>query len=351
MDPDERMIEYSQLQAFEPLSSLSPDRLKELSSRASVDAVRADETIYENSLLGVQAIYLLEGRVDVTLSSDGGTRTQIIAAGSVEARQSLVGFRYSRATTVTDSVVVRVDNEVLDIMLAWEQLAAVETRAAESNSEIDNSKFLNKYHKSFRQIPVANINRLFKLVEPVPYKEGEVVIREGDEGDYFYLVEFGKVSVTRQSDDGGEIELAELGEGASFGEDALLTNNPRNATITMVTDGVLMRLGKDAFLGLLKEPDLDWLSPVDAQAAINAGARWLDVRYPVEYRQARLAQALNIPLQDLSEHKDTLDRRARYVTYCNTGRRSSAAASLLGREGYRVSALRGGIQTLRQPQG
>lgn len=330
---------------LEPLSALSPERLGEVLALATSETVAANQQIIDEAQATAQVVFLLDGEASVTLTGQGGSET--IAAEDHQAERLLVGPRFRSAYARTDCHVLKVDSEVLDIMLAWQQLAEAESREAQNNSEIDNSKFLNKYHKSFRQIPVANIGRMFELVEPVPYRKDEIVIREGDEGDFFYLLEYGSVSVTRKTEAGDEQELAQLGEGTSFGEDALLTSNPRNATITMLTDGVLLRLGKDDFLGLLQEPALEWLSPEAAQSYINDGARWLDVRYWTEFRQSRLMNAINFPLQDLRERAGELDGSMQYVAYCNTGRRSSAAAVMLEQWGIDVAVLTGGMYGLR----
>ena len=53
--------------------------------------------------------------------------------------------------------------------------------------------------------------------------------------------------------------LAELKTGDSFGEEALISESTRNATITMITDGVLMKLAKDTFVELVKKPTLQSL--------------------------------------------------------------------------------------------
>lgn len=346
MDAALSIVEPDAISQLEPLSALSAERLQELLSLSTRETITANQQIYAEANAVELAVSLLNGEASMTLAGQGGSET--IAAGSDEARQSLVGPRFRAAYARTDCTVLRMDSEVLDIMLAWQQLAEAESREAINNSEIDNSKFLNKYHKSFRQIPVANIGRMFALVEPVPYRKGEIVIREGDEGDFFYLLEFGSVRVTRKDESGAEQELARLGEGTSFGEDALLTNNPRNATITMLTDGVLLRLGKEGFLGLLQEPALEWLDPMEAQARVEDGARWLDVRYWTEFRQSRLLDAINFPLQELRERASELDPSLEYITYCNTGRRSSAAAVLLEERGVEVAVLTDGMFGLRQ---
>ena len=71
-----------------------------------------------------------------------------------------------------------------------------------------------------------------------------VVIREGDPGDTFYIVESGAVAVTR----GGQPIRTLYAAGDGFGEIALLRDIPRTATITAVTDTVLLTLGRREFL-------------------------------------------------------------------------------------------------------
>src|SRR5438874_1203583 len=159
---------------------------------------------------------------------------------------------------------------------------------------------------------------------------GEVVIKQGDEGDYFYIIVNGKCAVTREtplSRDG--IKLAELGVGDSFGEEALIAEAKRNATITMMTDGVLMRLNKQDFRELMNEPLLQWVSIEQARAIIARGGRWLDVRLPSEHQTLSIEGAVNVPLYLIRLKLSTLDRNTPYVAYCDTGRRSSAAAYIL----------------------
>ena len=91
------------------------------------------------------------------------------------------------------------------------------------------------------------------------------MIKQGDEGDFFYVITDGRCAVTRETPlnkDG--IKLAELKSGDTFGEEALISEAKRNATVSMLTDGSLMRLGKDHFNKLLNEPMLDWVNYEEA---------------------------------------------------------------------------------------
>ena len=111
-----------------------------------------------------------------------------------------------------------------------------------------------------------------------------MVIKQGDEGDYFYIIVSGKCAVTRETPLSREgIKLAELGVGDTFGEEALIAEAKRNATVTMMTDGVLMRLNKQDFRELMNEPLLQWVNAEQGRKIIERGGRWLDVRLPSEH--------------------------------------------------------------------
>jgi Rhodanese-related sulfurtransferase len=150
--------------------------------------------------------------------------------------------------------------------------------------------------------------------------------------------------VTRESPLNKEgVKLAELSMGDTFGEEALISDAKRNASVTMLTDGVLMRLGKEDFRSLLNEPLLHWVDYAQAKQIIASGGKWLDVRLPSEFDQYHAEGALNIPLYSLRLKMKSLDRETHYVVCCDTGRRSSACAYILSERGYQASVLKGGL--------
>ena len=92
--------------------------------------------------------------------------------------------------------------------------------------------------KAFHRIPPQNIQAIFMRMQRVPFRTGEVVIKQGDEGDYFYVIVSGKCLVTRETPLNKEgIKLAELGIGDTFGEEALIAEAKRNATVTYMEIG------------------------------------------------------------------------------------------------------------------
>ncbi|XP_014246337.1 cAMP-dependent protein kinase type II regulatory subunit-like [Cimex lectularius] len=76
---------------------------------------------------------------------------------------------------------------------------------------------------------------------------GEDVIKEGDEGDYFYVVESGKYKAFVRTDTGGQRQVSTYENNGSFGELALLYSMPRSATVTAVTDGSVWCLDRGTF--------------------------------------------------------------------------------------------------------
>jgi rhodanese-related sulfurtransferase len=184
-------------------------------------------------------------------------------------------------------------------------------------------------------------------MEQVNFKAGDLVIKQGDEGDYFYVVTDGKCVVTRETPLNREgIKLAELEVGDTFGEEALISEATRNATVTMLTDGSLVRLGKDDFQTLMNEPMLHWVEFDQASDIIAQGGKWLDVRLPSEFENFHQPDAINIPLYFIRLKLKALEKDTRYVVCCDTGRRSSAAAYVLGERGFDTFVLKGGLNQL-----
>lgn len=101
-------------------------------------------------------------------------------------------------------------------------------------------------HPIFSGLPVARLEAAARQLVEVPVTPGQVVIRQGDHADRFYLVSDGTLSVTQVGDE-EERELRQLGRGDVFGEIGLLRGVPRTATVTAVTGGVLFALDAAEF--------------------------------------------------------------------------------------------------------
>lgn len=236
---------------------------------------------------------------------------------------------------------------MLDIMLTWDQTGDYHVdEVTLMESEDDTDWMVNILQsKAFRRISPANLQSIFLRMEEVQYKTGESVITQDQPGDYFYILKSGLCQATRKLPKRpGSIKLADLKPGDIFGEEALISDTSRNATLTMVTDGSLMRLSKDDFLALMNEPMLNRLSYEEGiKMAAEKPVTWLDVRLPNEYQQRHIPGSQNLPLVFLRMKMKLLDKDKNYILYCDTGGRSSAAAFLLSLEGFDTYILNNGI--------
>ena len=102
----------------------------------------------------------------------------------------------------------------------------------------------------FDELGSEEIDQLATHLETETYSAGQVVFREGDAGDKFYLVEAGQLAVVNRVN-GKAVEIARRGPGEYVGEIALLMNSPRTSTIISATDATLLSLRREDFLELV----------------------------------------------------------------------------------------------------
>jgi MFS family permease len=104
----------------------------------------------------------------------------------------------------------------------------------------------------FAGVSADRLEAAMRQVVEVPVANGEVVIRQGEPADRFYLIESGAFIVSRTEHDGAAPAiLRRLGPDEAFGEIGLLQRSPRTATVTAESDGVLLALDGEAFLELV----------------------------------------------------------------------------------------------------
>ena len=111
----------------------------------------------------------------------------------------------------------------------------------------------------------------------------------------------------------------------------------------MATDGELMRLTKDDFVELIKQPLLRAVNFEMAVTMVAKGALWLDVRYPDEHRHGTVADSVNIALNMLRVQMNKLNREQIYIVVCDNGARSAVGAFLLIQRGFNAMHLEGGL--------
>jgi CRP-like cAMP-binding protein len=346
MAEEEREASVHVLKTLAPLDGLKRDNLAALAKKVAIRTLPAGRLLFKEGDTDKRTVWVIDGMVEV---SEGSKTVAMIRGGTREARTPLYPTlpRAVNARAVDEISYLSIDSELLDVVITWDQTGTYEVSELQAQMEAqsgDDWMTTLLQTKAFHRIPPANIQAIFLRLQRTPYRAGEVVIKQGDEGDFFYVIVSGKCAVTRETPlnrDG--IKLAELGVGDTFGEEALIAEAKRNATVTMLTDGVLMRLNKDDFHELMNQPLLQWVGADRAREIVSGGGRWLDVRLPSEYQNMAIEGSINIPLYFIRLKLSTLDRNVPYVVYCDTGRRSSAAAYILVERGFDAYVLSGGL--------
>ena len=343
---EEREASVQLLKTLAPLDGLKRDNIAALAKKVTIRKMSAGRPLFKEGDTDKRTLWLVSGMLEI---SEEGRTVAMIRGGTREARTPLYPQLPRRVTARAAEEIsyLSIDSDLLDVMITWDQTGTYEV--AELQAQLDgtgNDDWMTTLlqTKAFHRIPPANIQAIFMRLQRTPFRAGEVVIKQGDEGDYFYVIVNGKCVVTRETPLNREgIKLAELGVGDTFGEEALIAEAKRNATVTMLTDGVLMRLNKQDFRQLMNEPLLQWVSYERAREIIEQGGRWLDVRLPSEHQNLAIEGSLNIPLYFIRLKLSALDRKIPYVVYCDTGRRSSAAAFILVERGFDAYVLTGGL--------
>ncbi len=344
---DERPLEIALLKTFSPLDGLKADNLYALSKKTQIKTMESGRLLFKQGESDRRTYYLVSGTVELRANdrSVGNIR-----AGTPEARTALGPGSPRKFTgrAHTDIEYIMIDSDLLDVLITWDQTGSYEVEELNENKDGISSggdwMTTLLQTKAFHRIPPANIQAIFMRMQRVNLKAGDIVIKQGAEGDFFYVIVSGKVLVTRETPLNKEgLKLAELGAGDSFGEEALIAEAKRNATVTMVTDGSLMRLGKQDFQTLLNEPLLQWVEYDQAKKLVAEGGKWLDVRLPSEFQNFRIEEAINIPLYFIRLRLNALEKKTKYIVCCDTGRRSSAAAYILSERGFEAYVLKGGL--------
>ena len=105
----------------------------------------------------------------------------------------------------------------------------------------------------FSEMDEQEVAGIREIMEEMKFKAGQVIIREGETGDLFYVITEGRVEVIIRDAAGSDVILHEAGPGDFFGELSMLTNEPRSARIHAVEDVTTLALERDEFFNFLRK--------------------------------------------------------------------------------------------------
>ena len=339
------VVDAALFASYVPLNALRPESQADLAKKSKIQIAKAGQYLFKIGEQAQYAIFVMSG--EVNLEDASGKPITKIKGGDENAAHRLAhqSPRKVSARCATEVKFLAVEASLLDVMLTWDQTGSFEVteiKSGDTGGDDWMAKLLQM--KTFQMVPPSNLQGMFLRMQEVQVEPAQVIVKQGDEGDYFYVIMSGRCIVTREQPNQKPVRLAELDTGSCFGEEALISDSKRNATVTMLTRGSLMRLSKADFRNLLNDPLARKLSFADAKKLVDSGkARWLDVRLPSEYQNHSLPGSINIPLYMLRMKLAALATDTTWIACCDTGRRSSVAVFVLTQRGYDTYVLDKGI--------
>jgi rhodanese-related sulfurtransferase len=283
-------------------------------------------------------VVLLEGGLHMLARDRGGEHLAILSVNEAAPEPAIL-------YTIPDGAELRltrfstylvIDGARLDDLLASraeaQSLASLDDQVRERTAALLRAD-------PFKRLTFAEVVRCAESMQAWNATAGEDIVVEGLPGEDFFVIESGRAEVVRRG-----MPVARLGAGATFGEEALLQDVARNATVRMVSDGRLLRLSRGDFDRLLRPGLVSMLDAAGARALLQlGGADIIDCRTEPEWELWRLPRARLIPLGEVRARARGLDPGRTYIVYCRTGRRATAAAFLMRQLGLQAHALEGGI--------
>lgn len=334
-------LTHELLASFSPFNTLTFEYLAKVIEKASLKDFTKGSIIFKRGRELNEVVYLVSGNVDLI---DSLFEVTSVSSEAEVHRVPLNNTSPTQVSAVAKSAVtvLSVERDFLDLIMAWSESGnEANTEAEDGELDIEFTEegdWMSSLLQSpfFNRIPPGNIRQLFVRFKSQKVSADEIVIREGERGEFFYVLESGSATVM---DKQGQI-LAALRPGDYFGEEALVGDTTRNATVKMLTNGKLMCLGKEDFITLLQEPVRHFISYADLQKTPDTNRHQIiDVRLPLERRFQSVPGSRNIPLSQLRKMLPQLDASKVYVVTDDAGRRCDVAAQLLTQAGFETLIL------------
>jgi CRP-like cAMP-binding protein/thioredoxin reductase/Fe-S-cluster-containing hydrogenase component 2 len=226
-----------------PLLGVADEELlREMFLSAAVREVRDGEVIVHQNDYSDSFLIVAGGQVEISVRPEGGTERQVatLTAGNFFGEMGLISGRRRNATATArgGARLIEVPRKAMLKLMATD--AAVK-------KTVDRVFLLRAFQGYlFPELPESALWQLVGQATLARFDKDQVVFREGDPGDAFYLIRSGQVKISKSSG-GKDLVLSYLVAGNSFGETALLPDAPRTATVTTIFPAELIRLGRDDF--------------------------------------------------------------------------------------------------------
>lgn len=351
------MITDDVLSRFSPFNLLTVHHLLDALDALEYVRLEAGGFLFKRGKSLSEVYFLLEGSInliDHNFDSRSLSAGTLETAGAINSDEAVTSVT-ARATT--DVLAFAMNREHLQRLVEWSQapdsganagaqgLSTEEGFADDVDPEDDDwfDRLLSSH--LFSRIPMAHVQQLFTKLRSIPVKAGEKVMREGERGDYFYVLAKGSALITNALD---TVRL-ELSPGAAFGEEALLGSTIRNASVTMLTDGIIKRLNEEDFNTLIRRPVMRYIENAEVEA-LTQPFSCVDVKMPIEYRAGHYPGAVNIPLARLRESLSELAEHRLYLIPDDAEGRADIAAHLMCQAGFDARIIKNAAEVIFSAQ-
>lgn len=333
------------LKKYNYFSKLSDGALEELAGKIQQVEIEPGTMIIQEGTSADAFYFIKEGEVEVTKKTNAGETVKISVISSGQGFGEVALLTCSRRC----SSVISKNNVKLFKLNKTDFENIIMTDSSFTSmllKRVSNYEHYNRM-KTLQPFQLLEPEKMVALTDRMTEKKfasGENIINQDEKGDLFYIIKSGKVSVlVKKKDEEDPEQVAVLGEGDSFGEEAIIRDQRRNATVRAEEETIVLVLDKKDFDSILKASFLDFAFPEDIPLDNTDNYFFLDARIPPEYEEEHIAGAVNIPLEELRQKYKELDPSKEYVTYCTNDSRGMAAAFLLKNHGFNAKNLRGGL--------
>jgi len=231
--------------------SFSPLALDALAANATRETATRGTAVIREGAAGTDAFVVIEGRLEVRIAGPNGPLpVAVLGPGDLFGEVAIVAGVTGRTASVValaPVTLLRIDGAAFGEAIADDPRARAELQTAAHRMAV--ARFI-KSATLLGELPPGALAKLAERVEERRVAAGEVVIRQGDPGEECFLVRDGALDVIAAEGD-VQRRLARLRTGMLFGEAALLTGAPRNATVRATDDTELLVLHRADVLAAL----------------------------------------------------------------------------------------------------
>ena len=326
---------------YMPFTLLSNERISEVVNAVRFIEMRENEIYQITGGKGNDYLFVIEGSLNVITS--GNVRC---INGPEETRKSPIILESTPATSTiaarSNCIICHADREILDDLISWDEFVHM---MEDDNENLASA--IDKVRNSlvFRRMPLELVETAFSRMHTLNVKKGDSAIKQGEAGNSYYIITQGSAEVYQIGlyDDEPQ-KIADLQEGDAFGCDALISGSTRSETVIMKEDSTLSVLDKNDFDELISNPLIKKVNQKVAKTMFETDYVPIDVRYAEEYDDSHIPGAILIPLFELRNRMDELDKSKKYIAYCHGGSRSAVATLVLAQNQYDVMSLEGGLR-------